>query len=145
MESSEWVKMLAKTNETEPYNNISPYRPHLEPAFAFPIMLSVDLSLFETKGNFSRACRQLARDAIKSVIFSCFSERCADASIWSERWSVGADKGSSSGSEDHVGGTAADKRLFVETVLYRYRAGIPWRDLPVRFGDFTPLVRKRRY
>lgn len=50
---------------------------------------------------------------------------------------MGADKGSSSGSEDHVGGTAADKRLFVETVLYRYRAGIPWRDLPVRFGDWT--------
>lgn len=25
--------------------------------------------------------------------------------------------------------------LFVEAVLYRYRAGIPWRDLPERFGD----------
>ena len=25
---------------------------------------------------------------------------------------------------------------FVEAVLYRYRAGIPWRDLPGRFGDF---------
>ncbi|VAV99028.1 Mobile element protein [hydrothermal vent metagenome] len=25
---------------------------------------------------------------------------------------------------------------FVEAVLYRYRAGIPWRDLPARFGDF---------
>jgi transposase len=24
----------------------------------------------------------------------------------------------------------------VEAVLYRYRAGIPWRDLPERFGDF---------
>ncbi len=34
----------------------------------------------------------------------------------------------------HVGGTAADNRLFVEAVLYRYRAGIPWRDLPERFG-----------
>ena len=31
--------------------------------------------------------------------------------------------------------TAADNRLFVEAVLYRYRAGIPWRDLPERFGD----------
>jgi transposase len=29
-----------------------------------------------------------------------------------------------------------DNRLFVEAVLYRYRAGIPWRDLPERFGDF---------
>ena len=26
-------------------------------------------------------------------------------------------------------------RLFVEAVLYRYRAGIPWRDVPERFGD----------
>lgn len=34
------------------------------------------------------------------------------------------------------GVTAEDNRLFVEAVLYRYRAGIPWRDLPARFGDF---------
>jgi len=26
--------------------------------------------------------------------------------------------------------------LFVEAVLYRYRAGIPWRDLPERFGGW---------
>ena len=38
------------------------------------------------------------------------------------------------GSEEHVGVTAKDNRLFVEAVLYRYRAGIPWRDLPERFG-----------
>ena len=36
----------------------------------------------------------------------------------------------------HVGVTAKDNRLFVDAVLYRYRAGIPWRDLPERFGDF---------
>ena len=36
----------------------------------------------------------------------------------------------------HVGVTARDNRLFVDAVLYRYRAGIPWRDLPARFGDF---------
>ena len=36
----------------------------------------------------------------------------------------------------HVGGTARDHRLFVEAVLYRYRAGLPWRDLPERFGDW---------
>ena len=34
----------------------------------------------------------------------------------------------------HVGRTAKDNRLFVEAVIYRYRAGIPWRDLPERFG-----------
>ena len=37
--------------------------------------------------------------------------------------------------EGHVGVTAKDNRLFVEAVLYRYRAGLPWRDLPERFGD----------
>jgi len=35
----------------------------------------------------------------------------------------------------YVGGTARDNRLFVDAVLYRYRAGIPWADLPERFGD----------
>jgi transposase len=40
------------------------------------------------------------------------------------------------GRAGHVGVTAKDNRLFVEAVLYRYRAGIPWRDLPERFGDF---------
>ena len=40
------------------------------------------------------------------------------------------------GRDGTVGVTAKDNRLFVEAVLYRYRAGIPWRDLPERFGDF---------
>lgn len=40
------------------------------------------------------------------------------------------------GERGHVGVTAKDTRLFVEAVLYRYRAGIPWRDLPPRFGDW---------
>ena len=40
------------------------------------------------------------------------------------------------GREGSVGVTAKDNRQFVEAVLYRYRAGIPWRDLPERFGDF---------
>jgi len=42
------------------------------------------------------------------------------------------------GREGHVGGTAADNRLFVEAVLFRYRAGVPWRALPERFGDWMP-------
>jgi transposase len=40
------------------------------------------------------------------------------------------------GRDGSVGVTCKDNRLFVEAVLYRYRAGIPWRDLPERFGDF---------
>ena len=38
------------------------------------------------------------------------------------------------GREGHVGGTAPDNRLFVEAILYRFRTGVPWRDLPARFG-----------
>ncbi len=40
------------------------------------------------------------------------------------------------GRKGTVGVTTKDNRLFIETVLYRYRSGIPWRDLPERFGDF---------
>lgn len=43
------------------------------------------------------------------------------------------------GRKDTVGVTAKDNRLFVEGVLYRYRAGIPWRDLPERFGEFRKV------
>lgn len=41
------------------------------------------------------------------------------------------------GRKETVGVTAKDHRLFVEAVLYRYRAGIPWRDLPERFGNWS--------
>ena len=40
------------------------------------------------------------------------------------------------GQAGRPGATAKDNWLFVDAVLYRYRAGIPWRDLPSRFGDF---------
>lgn len=36
-----------------------------------------------------------------------------------------------------VGLTAKDNRLFVNAVIYRYRAGIPWHDLPSRFGNWS--------
>src|ERR1017187_10312819 len=38
------------------------------------------------------------------------------------------------GREGHVGGNAADNRLFVEAVLYRYRTGIPGGALLTGFG-----------
>jgi transposase len=38
------------------------------------------------------------------------------------------------GRKGTVGVTAKNNRLFVDAVLYRYRAGVPWRDLPERFG-----------
>ena len=38
-----------------------------------------------------------------------------------------------------MGVTAKDDRLFVEAVLYRHRAGLPWRDLPERFGAWKKV------
>lgn len=37
------------------------------------------------------------------------------------------------------GRPAKGNRLFVDAVLYCYRTGIPWRDLPERFGDFRVI------
>ena len=37
------------------------------------------------------------------------------------------------------GAMACDNRVFVDVVLYRYRAGIAWLDLPERFGDFRVM------
>ena len=51
-------------------------------------------------------------------------------------------KGFLPGREGHVGGTASDNRLFVDAVLYRYRAGVPWRDLPERVGDWKRTHRR---
>jgi transposase len=48
------------------------------------------------------------------------------------------------GKSSDVGVTARDNRRFVEAVLYRYRAGIPWRDLPERFGDWKNTHRQFR-
>jgi transposase len=48
-------------------------------------------------------------------------------------------KDSLPGKKEDAGATAKDTRLFVEAVLYRYRAGIAWRDLPERFGDFRVI------
>src|SRR5271165_2757622 len=54
-----------------------------------------------------------------------------------DQW--GRIKGLLPGREGSVGVTAADNRLFVEAVLYRYRTGMPWRDLPERFGEGTKI------
>lgn len=48
------------------------------------------------------------------------------------------------GRKDTVGVTAKDNRLFVEAVIYRYRAGIPWRNLPERFGDWNTIARRHK-
>ncbi len=46
------------------------------------------------------------------------------------------------GKAGDFGVTARDNRRFVEAVLYRYRAGIAWRDLPERFGDWKNTHRR---
>jgi transposase len=51
-----------------------------------------------------------------------------------QQWERLADK--LPGREGSVGVTAKDNRLFLDAVLYKYRAGIPWRDLPPRFGHW---------
>ena len=48
------------------------------------------------------------------------------------------------GREGHVGGTATDNRLFVNAVIFRYRAGVSWRDLPERFGDGERIHQRYR-
>ncbi len=48
------------------------------------------------------------------------------------------------GREGHVGGTAADNRLFVDAIIYRTRTGIPWRDLPERYGDWKATHKRLR-
>ena len=48
------------------------------------------------------------------------------------------------GREGHVGGTAADNRLFVDAIIYRYRTGIPWRDLRDAQA-LAEMVRKWRF
>src|ERR1700674_5492999 len=46
------------------------------------------------------------------------------------------------GREGHVGGNAADNRLFVDAGLYRYRTGGPWRDLPARFCNWNIVYQR---
>ena len=57
--------------------------------------------------------------------------------LWDDQWN--GIKHVLPGRAGHVGGTVKDNRLFVKAVLYRYRAGLPWRNLPERFGDFRVI------
>ena len=68
------------------------------------------------------------------------ADRCDDMHLRDDQWD--RIKDILPGREGHVGGTAADNRLFVEAVLFRFRAGIPWRDLPERFGDWKIVYQR---
>lgn len=40
------------------------------------------------------------------------------------------------------GRTAADNRLFVDAVLFVAKTGIPWADLPARYGNWNSTWRR---
>ncbi len=40
------------------------------------------------------------------------------------------------------GGSSETNRLFINAVLWRVRTGIPWRDLPERFGSWNSVARR---
>jgi putative transposase len=40
------------------------------------------------------------------------------------------------------GRTAEDNRLFVDAILFVAKTGIPWRDLPERFGKWNSVWRR---
>lgn len=40
------------------------------------------------------------------------------------------------------GRTAVDNRLFVNAILFIAKTGIPWRDLPERFGKWNSVWRR---
>ena len=42
------------------------------------------------------------------------------------------------------GPAGVDNRLFVNAVLYVAKTGIPWRDLPARFGNWNSVWRRFR-
>jgi transposase len=46
------------------------------------------------------------------------------------------------GKPTDAGRTAADNRLFVESVLWILRTGSPWRDLPKRFGPWNSVYQR---
>jgi len=48
------------------------------------------------------------------------------------------------GRKSDPGGTAADNRLLLEAVLWRFRTGSPWRDIPERFGNWNSIFKRFR-
>lgn len=51
-------------------------------------------------------------------------------------------KGLLPGKEGDPGRSAADNRLFVNAILFIARTGIPWRDLPERFGKWNSVWKR---
>ena len=43
------------------------------------------------------------------------------------------------GRKEHVGVTAKDNRIFINGVLWIFKTGAPWRDLPERYGPWKTV------
>ena len=48
------------------------------------------------------------------------------------------------GQKGCVGRASPDTRLFVNAVIWRYRTGSPWRDVPEVYGDFRNIHKRYR-
>ena len=46
------------------------------------------------------------------------------------------------GRNGHVGVTAKDNRIFLNGVLWIFKTGAPWRDLPERYGHWKNVHRR---
>lgn len=46
------------------------------------------------------------------------------------------------GREGHAGVTAKDNRIFINGVLWIFKTGAPWRDLPERYGHWKNVHRR---
>jgi len=46
------------------------------------------------------------------------------------------------GRPEHVGVTAKDNRMFVNGVLWIFKTGAPWRDLPERYGHWKNVHKR---
>jgi transposase len=68
--------------------------------------------------------------------------RLTDAALRTSRRPVGAGREPAARPTGLGRVTAGDNRLFVEAALYRYQIGIPWRDLPERFGHWKNTHRR---
>ena len=47
-------------------------------------------------------------------------------------------------SEGRRGRRFSDHRLVVEGIIYRYRTGVAWRDLPAEFGPWQTVWKRHR-
>ena len=60
------------------------------------------------------------------------------------RWAVGRIEGLMPSSDGKRGRPFRDHRQVVEGIIYRYRTGIAWRDVPSEFGPWQTVWKRHR-